>query len=196
MIVGAVLYFTSGTDLDAALADGTMAAYLEDAAGAQRQLFANLSVWLIGAIGLGVAGHSLAARTPHPASTIASQIYTVGAGLAAMAFIAWMSLIRLAGLGSADVGLAEAIGFVASRADWAATVMLIGFGPLLIAVGGAGSWVPRWLLIWSFLAAVAGTLAIVSLYTNETGTYGMLEVPVGLGWMLAAGAVAMRHRDA
>ena len=95
--------------------------------------------------------------------------------------------------------LAEALGFFASRADWIATVLLVGVGPALIAASGRDTWVPGWLAIWGALALLAGLLTtLTTLTTLAVGltTYGFLVVPVGLGWTIAAGVVVLRESGA
>ena len=94
--------------------------------------------------------------------------------------------------------LAEALGFFASRADWIATVLLVGvaFRPALIAASGRDTWVPGWLAIWGALALLAGLLTTLTTLAGGLTTYGFLVVPVGLGWTIAAGVVVLRESGA
>jgi hypothetical protein len=54
--------------------------------------------------------------------------------------------------------------------------------------------VPTWLLRWSYVTAFAGVLTAVAILTGGAGlmTYGFAIVPVGVGWMIAAGVVLLR----
>jgi hypothetical protein len=42
-------------------------------------------------------------------------------------------------------------------------------------------------------AALAGILTVAAMFTEALSTYGFLVVPIGLGWTIAAGVVALRH---
>jgi len=195
MLIGAVLWAASGADLDAALADGAIGQYLIDAAANSELLVANLSFWIAGALVLSIAGVmllGLGASSPNVAIA-ARAVYTTGAPLAIASFVAWLALIRLAGSGGSEVeALADTLGFFASRADGIATVLLVSFGPALIVAGGRDSWVPGWLAIWGAVALFAGLLSTVAMFAGGLTTYGFLVVPVGVGWTIAAGVVALR----
>ncbi len=93
--------------------------------------------------------------------------------------------------------VAETLGWFASRADWVATILIVGIGPTLIAVAGRGEWVPNWFYYWSFLTAFAAVLNAVAMFTGGSGlsTYGFLIIPIGVGWMIAAGIVLLRGKD-
>ncbi len=71
-------------------------------------------------------------------------------------------------------------------------MLLVGFGPLLVAIAGRDTWVPTWLARWSRVTAGAGLLTVVAMYTDQLSSYGFLVVPVGIGWTIAAGIVALR----
>jgi hypothetical protein len=195
MIAGAAFHFASGADLESALIDGTMAGYLTDAAEHSTALWASLSLWIVGATAMGVGGVMLASLGHGPAAIAGRTVYTYGAALAATCFIVGMALIRLADGGSTNVELADALGFIAWHIDSIATVALVGAGPLLVALAGRGGWAPRWLLIWGALAAIAGAISLVGLYVSDLTTVGLLVVPIGIGWMIAAGLVAIRGQQ-
>lgn len=198
MIVGAVLYRSSGTDLDAALDDGTVLAYLAEVADVSTIAVANLSVWLVGALLLGLAGVQLASLSdaPSPARRAAHSVYVAGAAIAVVAFVTWLGLVTQLAPAAEQVAepVAALVGWIASRTDWVATTLLAGFGPPLIAYAGRHGWVPTWLARWSVATAAAGVLTAVAMFTGGLTTYGFLIVPVGLGWMIAAGTVALRTR--
>lgn len=197
MVAGAAVWSASGADLDLALQEAAMTGYLVDAAEQDTLLVVNLSLWIFGAISLGIAGTALAVlgERTHPATAAARLVYTGGAALAVAAFVTWLALVRLAGnvTDPASVEpLADALGFIASRADWIATVLLVGVGPALLSFAGRDTWVPRWLAAWSFLTLIAAVLTTVAMFAGGLSTYGFVIVPVGLGWTIGAGVVALR----
>lgn len=197
MIAGAVCKIASGVDLDASLAAGDLGGYLSGVAQVELIVVANLSLWIVGVFGLGTAGVMLAAmgRSRSVAARWGKLCYTTAVPLAMAAFVAWLAIVvQLSGSGSAtEVAIAEVVGWFASRADWTATVLVVGLGPLLVSLAGRGDWVPRWLLVWSFLAAGTGGLTVLAMFVGGLTGYGFLIVPVGLGWTIAAGIVALRE---
>lgn len=199
MIVGAILLAASGADLDGALAEGSMDAYLRQAAGARSILVANLSVWIVGVVLWGAAGtliSRLSAGRP-AAALLGRYCFSVGVPLVVAAYVAWLTIVvQLTGGDSAvSLKVGEALGWFASRGDWVATILVVGLGPALVASGGAGTWAPRWLVIWGYLAAATGFLNAIAMLTGGAGllTYGFLIIPVGVGWMIAAGVVLLRR---
>lgn len=196
MIAGAACKIASGADLDLALATGDLSGYLSGAAEVQSILVWNLSLWIGGVFGLGSAGVMLAAMgEERPATARMGRLcYTTAVPLAMAAFVAWLALVvQLAGEPSElTVTMAEVLGWYASRADWTATVLIVGFGPLLVSLAGRDDWVPSWLLVWGFLAAGAGVLTVLAMFIGGLTGYGFLIVPVGLGWTIAAGIVLLR----
>lgn len=197
MIVGSVLWASTGTDIDAALADGTVATYLADATQHTTVLAANLSVWIVGALLLGIANIQLASVTTERvfADRLAHYAAVVGAAVAVVAFVVWLALVTQ--LAPAANGIAEPVAatlaWIASRADWIATVLLVAVAPASIALAARGDWMPTWLGRWAALAALAGGLTVVAMFTDGLSTYGFLVVPVGLGWMMAAGFYLIRR---
>lgn len=196
MFTGAALWGGSGADLDQALATDQLSIYLTSASESSSFLIANLTFWIIGAMLLGLAGtlmSNICTRQPVVAK-IAEYIYGLSATLAIASFIAWLSIVvRLAPDGAPAAALiAEAIGWFASRTDWLATSLIIGFGPALISLAGRNDWVPRWLLIWAGLACLAGVLCVIGIFAGNLSTYAFLVVPVGLGWTIAASFVLFK----
>lgn len=192
MVLGAALWASTGADLDAALADGQMAAYLVDAAEHGTALRANLAAWIAGVVTLAVGGMALSRMDGDPAPAGAARtMFAVAAPTAVVAFVAWLALVRSAE--TLGVEVAEALGYIASRADWIATALIVGFGPLLLGVAAARTWAPRWLTLWGYAAGAAGLLTVVAMITDQLSTIGMPVVPIGLGWMIAAGIVALRR---
>jgi hypothetical protein len=169
---------------------------LTSASESSSLLIANLTFWIIGVILLGIAGtmmSNLCTRQPEVAK-IAQYIYGISASLAVASFVAWLAIVvRLAPDGSPTAALiAETIGWFASRTDWMATCLIIGFGPALISLAGRNDWVPRWLCIWGGIASLAGLLCVIGIFAGSLSTYAFLIVPVGLSWTIAASVVLFK----
>lgn len=198
MLIGAALN-AMGASLDAALVDGDIAGYLT-AAGATRQLFTtNLTLWIVGVLILGVAGTvmaSLSGRRPMTAQ-MAKYNYGVAVPLAITSFVAWLAVVVQIGPETSPEAImaATVMGWFATYTDWIATILILSVGPSLISMAGRGEWTPTWLVRWSVLAAITGLLTVIAMLTGGAGllTYGMLILPVGIGWMIAAGIVLLRH---
>lgn len=197
MIVGAVLWIASGADLDAALAVGTMEEYLTTAAENRLLLVANLTAWILGVTLLGAAGSALSrlCRRRPGVAQIGWMCYLTAVPLAIASFVAMLAVVvQIAPATDPEAVLvAEVVAWFGSRADWIATVLIVGIGPMLISVAGWREWVPNWLGYWAIAACFAGLLTIVAMFTESLTTYGFLIVPVGLSWMIAAGVVALRR---
>jgi len=197
MLIGAILYFSSGVDLWAALANQDMASYLVAAEKFKGQLIANLSLWILGVLLLGMAISSMGTlgKQQSPWVQAARVCAQTAVPLAIISFIAMMSLlVQIAPEASATtIALAEVIGWIGVRADDLATVLIIGFAPLFIAFAGRNEWAPSWLVGWAYLAGVIGVLSLVVLYIPVLSGLSLLIVPVGIGWMLAAGVTLLRR---
>ena len=197
MIIGAVLYFTSGTDLWVALDGGDMAGYLVAAGAAKAQLVANLSFWIVGVLILGVAGYAMVSLCVQRRAL--AQVALVCAGtavpLAIVAFIVMLSLVvQIAPDTSAtSVAIANVAGWIGARADDLATALIIGFAPLFISLAGRDDWAPTWLARWGYLAGITGLLTAAAPYSPALTALGFIIVPVGIGWMIAAGIVLLRR---
>ncbi len=199
MIIGAALWGASGADLDRALASGELSNYLTAAGAARQLLVANLTLWIIGVFIIGVAGTAMAnlcVRRPAIAQ-VAQFSFGTSVPLVIAAYVAWLAIVvQVAPVTSpAAVLVTKVFGWFASRADWVATILIIGIGPALISLAGRGDWVPTWLARWSIGTAIAGLLTAVAMLTGGSGlsTYGFLIIPAGVGWMLAAGIVLLRR---
>lgn len=197
MLVGAALWGTSGTDLWGALESGDMAGYLAAIEPVQGQLVANLTVWIVGTLFLGGAGAMLATVSSRrrPLAQMARVCYQTAVPLVIVSYIAMLALVvQLAGDGSATaVAIAEVIGWIGARADDLATVLILGAGPLFISWAGQGDWLPTWLLRWGYVTGLVGLLSLLFLYLPGMVSYSFIILPVGMGWMLAAGIVLLRQ---
>lgn len=198
-ITGAALGIASGADLDQTLAGGDMANYLAIAGENTLLLVANLTIWIVMVFLLGIAATAmtiLSERRPI-VSQVARYCYWAGAPLVIAAYVAWLAIVVQVApdTSAASVKVAEVVGWFASRADWIATILIIGIGPTFISLAGRGDWVPTWLARWSYVTAFAGLLNAVAMLTGGSGltTYGFLIIPAGVGWMIAAGIVLFRR---
>lgn len=198
MLAGAALWATTGTDIDVALVDETMADYLAAVSEHRATLVVNLCLWVVGAMALGGAGVLMANVGTGRETTrqLARLAYSAGVPLAVVAFLAWKALILQLGGATdpAEVAIAEVVGWFAYRLDGVATALLVGLGPALVGAAGRGDWVPKWLFSWGLAAAVAGLLSFVP-YVVPAVPLGLsfAIVPIGIGWTLAAGTVLLRR---
>jgi hypothetical protein len=197
MIIGAALWGSSGTDLWVALANDEMAAYLTAATAAKPAMVANTTFWILGVLLLGVAGTTLArlcGRRPVWAQ-VAQVCFNTAVPLAIVSFLAMVVLVVQIGADSSEtaVALAKVVGWIGTKADDIATILIIGAGPLFISMAGRRDWLPIWLARWGYLAGLTGLIAAVIIYFPALSTVGLIIVPVGMGWMIAVGVVLLRH---
>jgi len=199
MIIGAALWGAAGADLDQALASGEISGYLTSAGQASHLLIANLIIWILGVFIFGIAGTAMASLCERRQITarIAMFCYWIGVPLVIAAYVAWLAVVvQIApDTSPAAVLVTEVVGWFASRADWIATILIVGIGPSLISLAGRGEWVPAWLARWSILNAVAALLNATAMLTGGSGltTYGFLIIPIGVSWTIAAGIVLLRR---
>jgi hypothetical protein len=196
MIFGAILYFSSGTDLWAAVDGGDIAGYLITAGTVKSQLIANLSLWIIGVLVLGTAWHAiipLCVQKPVQAK-IATIFVSSAVPLAIVSYIMMLVLIVLIAPDTSSTSLivAKIVGWIAIRTDDLATALLIGFPPLFVTIAARRDWMPNWLATWGYLAGVVGLFSLIVLYIPELIKFGMIIIPVGVGWMVAVGIVLLR----
>ncbi len=200
MITGAVLKVISGADLDQALTTGSVSNYVTKVEEVRHLLVANLSFWIIGVFFLGIAGTTMAdlCTTKKEIARIIKLCYFTGVPLAIVSFVAWLAIVVQLSpeVSQSEITFAETIGWFTSRADWTATILVVGAGPALISYAGLKDWVPTWLAWFGILPAIAGVLTAIAMFTNALTSYGYLIVPVGLFWMIAAGIVLFRRLDA
>ena len=120
-LLGAALWGASGTDIDAALAAGEMADYLVAAGESTFLIVANLTLWIVMALLLGVAGTAmtLLSERRQLLAQIARYSYWTGVPLVIAAYVAWLAVVlRVApDTSPAAILVAEAMGWFASRAD-------------------------------------------------------------------------------
>ena len=198
-ITGAALWVGSGTDMDRSLVEGDMASYLASAGQSSGLLIANLTIWIVMAFLMGIAATCMASLclARQVLARIAIYCYAVGVPILLTAYVAWLAIItQLAPEPSPiSVQIAGTVGWFSSRAVWIASILGVGIGPLMLALAGRDEWAPRWLVRWSYLTVVAAMLNAAAMLTGGQGlsTYGFLIIPVGVGWMLAAGVALLRR---
>lgn len=190
MILGAAILALTGADLDAALSESNLSDYLIVAQENKILLIANLTLWLLGVIILGIGGIMMAqlGEECRVLSKIAGYNYCIAVPIAVIAYTAWLAIIvRLSPYDNETSALlTEVFGWFASKADWIATILVLGTGPFFITLAGRNIWVPKWLRIWSYIALFAGFLNLVAMFADGLTTYGFLIIPIGMGWMVAS----------
>ena len=191
MIFGAAFWGASGTDLWSALASNQMDSYLSQLHPVKGLLVVNTSFWIIGVLLLGTAGRLMAGfcHTKLGLAEMASTSISSAVPMAIVAFIIMLSLT----FHQPSSDTAYVIGWIGARVDDLATTLIIGVSPLLISIAGRSGWVPGWLFVFGGTAGVAGLLAIISMLTGIVDL-GFIIVPVGLGWMIAAGIVLIKKK--
>ncbi len=196
MLIGAAFWGSTGTDLWAALANGTMAEYLSAVPAVQTQLVLNTTFWSLGVIlmGLGISGLAEGTQNLPVYTRIASYSARTGVTMGVISFITMLSLtLQIAPDSSPEaVRLANVVGWIGTRLDDVATILIIGVGPVCLSIAGRDQWVPGWLRTWGLIAGLVGLLALAGLYMASLADLAILLVPFGIGWMIAAGITAMR----
>jgi len=196
MFAGAALWGASGADLDSAISTGDYQGYLDAVNQSHTLVVANLVVWIAGVFMLGKAGVAMTdlILRKRAYAHIAGLAYRVGLSLALVAFLAWLAIVVQVPAGASDteIAIVKVFGWFASRADWLATALIVGFGPAWISLGANGEWMPRWLSGLGLLAGLAGIATIVAIFADGLTTYGFAVVPIGLIWTLATGIVMLR----
>jgi len=189
MVLGAIVWTTTGTDMWAALDDGTIHGYLAEADEHRSALVANLVIWIFGAAALGAGGTVLAAEGQGPSAPLARATYPLGGALAVVSFTLWIALVR-AGT-SLDTTTAELLGFGVTRLDDIATIALIGLGPVLLAASSPG-WMGPKLRRGAWVVGVAAALSTLAVFTHAQMSYGFVIVPAGIAWTIAAAVSSAR----
>lgn len=189
MLIGAACWGASGTDLWQALAGNHMDTYLSHLPDAKRLLIVNTFFWSLGAL-LMVTALTLMVKLciSNPELAQMAKVFSItGVSVAIVSFIIMLSLA----ITTPSVEIATIIGWIGARLDDVATMLIIGFSPLCLTIAGKADWVPAWLSAWGFLAGIAGLLGIIALFTGIVAL-GFIIIPVGIGWMIAAGIVLVK----
>jgi hypothetical protein len=198
MIAGAIFWGASGTSLWETLADNHMESYLIEAAHAQTLLVINTGFWIVGVLLLGTAGTIMSgiAILKAGAARIALVCIRTAVPVAIVSFITMLSLtVKIApDTSPASLVVAGVVGWIGVRLDDLATILIIGAGPFFISISGYGEWVPRWLHIWGFAAGLSGLLAVAAILFPSVSDLSFIIIPVGLGWMIAAGIILVKQK--
>jgi hypothetical protein len=195
-LIGAILWNLSGTDIDQAVTNGEMADFLTTAANNQTIVVANLSFWIVGAVLLGIAGATMVKISrPSVWSQIARVSFQTAVPLVIISYVTMLAVVvQIApDTSPTSVLLAEVVGWLGSRGDWVATILIIGLGPLALSQASKGDWLPNWLVGLGYATGICGLLTAIGIFANGLGTYGFIIIPVGLIWMLGAGVSLLRN---
>ena len=193
MLCGAALWAAAGLDLWAALDADDVAGYLAASATVRPLLVANLSLWMVGVLVLGVAGEALTGwcrRRPGLAA-VAAVCFRTAVPLALVAFLAMLAIV-VRGDGP-SAAAAELVGWLGARADDVATALIAGVGPCAVSLAARDEWAPAWLVRWGVAAGAAGLLVVPALLVPGLTSLALVVVPVGMGWMLATGWTLLRR---
>lgn len=187
MLIGAAFWGASGTDLWQALADNQMDAYLTQLSEVRHLLVINTFFWILGVLLMATAGTLMAGycKSNPGLATMGKVFMRTAASVAIVAFVAMLALAFY----SKSAEVASITGWLGARLDGIATTLIVGFGALCLSIAGKDDWVPGWLKIWGIIAGMAGLLALIGeiIPTLQDMTFPI--IPIGLGWMIAAGVV-------
>lgn len=193
MFLGAIAWATTGTDLDAALVGGDVAGYLASASDSAVPLRLNLSLWIVGVVLIGMGGTNLSGRVAPAWRGVSRFTFIAGPASAIVFFSMWLAIVVTIApahaVGDEAALLGAALGQAATIADWIATALIVGLGAFALS---RSDWSPRWLRTWGSIALAAGLVALVALAFLDRSPIGFAVVPIGLGFMVAAGITAIR----
>lgn len=199
MGTGAAIGAASGTFVDEALEQGTFGEYLTNAVINSVAAKANLWLWIIGIIGIGIGGVLLSRLgDPDSLATRVARFAFIATPAAAIVFYSMLLgvVVELAPrhvAGESVEATARVIAYIGTTADWIATALMLGLGIAALAYAGRGTWVPRWLYRWALVAAAVGVVSMIGTITGERATVSFLILPVAMTWLLAAGITAIRR---
>jgi MFS family permease len=199
MATGAVVGAVFGTFVDEALEQGTFAEYLTNAAANNSAARANLWLWIIGVIGIGIGGVLLSQLGSQDSlATRVARFTFVATPAAAIVFYSMLLgvVVELAPRhveGESVEATARAIAYIGTTADWIATALMLGLGIATLAYAGKDTWVPRWLYSWALATAGVGVVSMIGTITGARSTVSFVILPVAMTWLLAAGITAVRH---
>ncbi|MFZ1705038.1 MAG: hypothetical protein WAT79_11885 [Saprospiraceae bacterium] len=189
MLIGAGLWGSTGTDLWQSLATNQMDTYLNQIEPVKQWLVANTIFWTVGVLLLGIAGSFMSKFCVSNPQLALFQLVFVRSAVP-MAIVSFVIMLSLA-IHPPNIETAYLIGWIGTRIDDIATILIIGVSPLFLSMAGKSDWVPRWLLIWGYLAGFSGFLAVISLLTGQVAL-GFIIIPIGIGWMIAAGVAIIK----
>lgn len=191
MLAGAALWGASGADLWQALASNQMESHLDQLEPVKQLLVANTIFWILGVLLLGTAVSFMSHFcTSNP--RLAQLTLVLIRSAVPVAIVSFIIMLSLAIHPPALEGAIN-IGWIGTRLDDLATILIIGASPLFLSIAGRADWIPRWLAVWGYLAGIAGLLGVVSMLSGIVAL-GFVILPFGMGWMIAAGVVLIRKK--
>lgn len=199
MLAGTGFWAASGADIDVAAESNAIGEYLTKVAGNGTLLTINLGMWIIGVVVLSLGGIMLArlGDQDSPGTDVARFAFTTAPAAAMVVYTTWLGIVL--GLAPAYVagasveGGAAALVHATSLGDWVMTIPVLSLGTAAVALAGRHSWVPRWLFRWGMLTIVTGALTAAGLIFNARTALVTPILPVGMGFLVAAGVVAIRR---
>ncbi len=189
MLAGAALWGASGTDLWQALAGNQMEGYLSQLEAVKQLLVANTIFWIIGVLLFGTAG-TLMSGFCTSSPRLAQLTLVLMRSAVPVAIVSFIIMLSLA-IHPPAVHSAINIGWIGTRLDDLATILIIGASPLFLSIAGRADWVPGWLAVWGYLAGIAGILGVIAMLSGVVAL-GFVILPFGIGWMIAAGVVLIK----
>jgi hypothetical protein len=191
MLAGAALWGASETDLWHALASNQMESYLSQLEPVKHLLVANTFFWILGVLLMGTAV-SLMSGFCSSNTRLAQLTMVFIRSAVPVAIVSFIIMLSLA-IHPPALESAMNIGWIGTRLDDLATILIIGASPLFLSIAGKTDWVPGWLAVWGYLAGIAGLLGVISLLSGVF-LLGFIILPFGIGWMIAAGVVLIRKK--
>ncbi|GGC69526.1 hypothetical protein IEU95_01985 [Hoyosella rhizosphaerae] len=178
LATGMVLYVLADADLETAVHSGDMASYLAAAAN-NTTLAVNLVLWIFAALLLAAAAIGAAVMNSSIWGYAGAAAATVGAAVAIPTYIVMLAIINVTAP-AGDTTTAQTLGWVASRGDWTASVLLLAAAPLLFSL--SRSQFPRWLSVLGFAAGVSGAVSVAALFIPVLSTAGYVVLLLGPAW--------------
>jgi len=204
MAAGAVVGGIFGVFVDDGLKAGTFGEYLTDVVTNSGAARANMWLSIFGVIGIGLGGYLLTRLGDETSLGTKAARFSFTAGTAAAIVFFPMILGVIEELaprhvaGEEVVATARTLAYIGTTADWIASALILGLGIGTLAYAGRSTWVPRWLFRWAMLASAAGAVSMIEPVTGASSTImtimSIVELPVAMPWMIAAGIVAIRYQ--
>ncbi|MFV1962699.1 MAG: hypothetical protein ACC658_12820 [Acidimicrobiia bacterium] len=200
MGVGAGIGMAFGSFVDKDLDGGTFGDYLTHVAENRTAAQANLWLWIIGILMIGLGGVLISklGNQESLATKVARFSFTAGPASAIVFYSMLLGvvvvLVPLHAAGENVLATATVIAWIGTTADWIATALVLGLGVAALAFAGRDTWVPRWLYWWAIAAGAAGVVSMIGTITGARETVSFVILPIAMSWMIAAGVVAIRYR--
>lgn len=197
MVIGAVCWGASGTDLWATLGSGEIESYLGALGGVKTLLVMNTTFWILGVLLMGIGGSVMAELSVENPSMAKVSLVCLRAAVP-VAIVSFVTMLSLAVQTASEkteiaVAIAGTVGWIGVTLDDIATVLIISAAPFFISIAGHKTWAPGWLRTWGILAGLSGVLSVAGSYIKIGTIFSFFPlIPVGIGWMIAAGIVLVK----